>query len=249
MTIEIALQLYTLRSHTARNMLATLRTIAAMGYGAVELAGYEGISAREIRAVLDELGMRTIGAHINLESLAEHPQQVLSDMQILGCRYVVVPWIAPARRSTIAGVQRVAEEFNRYGAQLRNEGLSFAYHNHAYEFAPLETSSIWDQLIACTDPALVCFELDLYWAKYAGIEPLDLIEQHRARLPLLHFKDMAADHTRADVPIGTGIMPWKPILAACGDGQHWAIIEQDHPRNPLENVQSSLHSLQQIMGR
>jgi sugar phosphate isomerase/epimerase len=247
--IEIALQLYTVRSHTARNMLATLRTIAAMGYRAVELAGFGGTSAREIRHVLDELGMRAIGAHIELDRLSEHPQQVLSDMQILGCRYVVVPWVMPARRSNPADVQRLAEEFNRYGAQLRAEGIRLAYHNHAYEFAPLGPSNLWSQLLAATDPALVCFELDLYWARYAGVEPIDLIEQHRERLPLLHFKDMAADHTRADVPIGMGIMPWKQILSACGDGERWAIIEQDHPRNPLENVQFSLQSLRQIMGR
>lgn len=248
--LEIALQLYTVRSHTARNMLPTLRSLAAMGYRVVELAGYGNATPREIRTALDELGMHAIGAHVPLDSLAEHPQQILTDMQILGCRYVVIPWVPESKRSTITQVQNLAEEFNHFAMLLHDEGMEFAYHNHAFEFTRLGHTTIWNLLAEQTDPDLVRFELDIYWARYAGVEPLDLLEQHRERIPLLHLKDMTADHTRADVPIGLGTVPWKQLLIACNEGsERWLIIEQDHPRSALENVQTSLLNLQEMLLR
>jgi sugar phosphate isomerase/epimerase len=246
--IKTALQLYTVRSHTARNMLTTLRTLGAMGYRTIELSGYGNATPRDIRDQLDDLDMRALGAHIDLEHLRTHLQQVLSDMQTLGCRYVVVPWIAPQLRTSLVHVRHLAEDFNRFGAILAEEGLSLVYHNYVADFTPLEGSSLWHELLTNTDPALVCFELDIYWAKYAGVDPLELMEQYGERILLLHCKDMAADHVRADVPVGNGIIPWRQIFAACDPAlEYWAIVEQDHPRNALESVQTSLQYLQQLL--
>jgi sugar phosphate isomerase/epimerase len=246
--IEIALQLYTVRSHTARNMLPTLRTLATMGYRSFEFSGYGNATPRDIRAVLDELELRALGAHIDYEQLATHPQQLLREMHSLGCQYVVLAWLPQERRSTLNSARHLAEEFNRYGALFARENLTFVYHNYVTDFMPLHGSSVLHELITHTDPALVHFELDTYWAKYAGLEPVEFIEHYGERIPLLHCKDIAADHIRADVPVGTGIMPWRQLFAACDPAlQRWAVVEQDHPRNALESVQISLRNLQDLL--
>ena len=238
---HVAVQLYTLRDLTANDMLGTLRRLAAIGYRAVEFAGYGDATPTAIRATLDELGMRGIAAHIRLDQIEQNSAEVVEQMQALGCEYVVVPWIGEEHRGSVEQVRALAERLNRAGQRLAEQGLRLGYHNHQFEFEPLDGTSMWELLVAETDPALVDFELDIYWAAFAQRDPIALIEQHNARLPLLHLKDRAADDGR-DAPVGDGTLPWDRILAATQ--ARWQIVEQDHPRAPLDDVTRSLRYLQ-----
>jgi sugar phosphate isomerase/epimerase len=240
---QVAVQLYTLRDLTSKDMLGTLRQLAQGGYRAVELAGYGDATPHTIRATLDELGMRAVSAHIGLDHLAQHSDEVIQQMQALGCQYVVVPWVAEERRGSRAQVQALAEQLNQLGRLVAQQGLRLAYHNHQFEFAPLDGSTIWDLLLDGTDPALVDFELDLFWAAVANYDPVALLRHHGARLPLLHLKDRAAG-SGADAPVGAGVLPWQEILAAAD--ARWYIVEQDHPADPLADVIRSLDHLRSL---
>lgn len=246
-TEMIALQLYTVRAHTASDILGTLRQLAEMGYRAVEFAGYANSTPREIRAALDDYGLRAISAHVPFTGLEADPQQVLGDLQTLGCQFAVVPSLPKERRADAGGVGQVADTFNRWGELCRARGMRFGYHNHAFEFEPLGDSTLFEQLAAGTDPALVDLELDIFWAHHAGADPIDLIGRYGERMPLLHVKDMAPDAERSDAPVGEGILPWPRILAAgAAAGTQYYIVEQDHPKNPLEDVRTSLRNLEQM---
>jgi sugar phosphate isomerase/epimerase len=245
---NIALQLYTIRELTGTDMLGSLKQLAAQGYRAVEFAGYGGVPTSEIRALLDELGMRAIAAHIGLDDLTVRPQEVLSDLTTLGCTYAIVAYVAEDRRQTIQDVRNIGETFNRYGQLCRDAGLRFAYHNHAFEFAPLEGSTMYDILLETTDPELVAFELDIFWVNYSGTDHFPVINQLAGRIPLVHIKDLEAGKERQDAPVGEGIMPWSEILPACAAaGTEWYVIEQDHPRNPMRDVEVSLNNLAQLL--
>lgn len=246
---QIALQLYTVREHTATDMLGTLRQVAALGYHAVEFAGYGNATPQDIRTTLDECGMRAVSAHVALDPLQTDPARVFADLHTLGCAYVVVPAVSEAYRNDAAQVRKLADLLNTMGAQCRDEGLQLGYHNHAFEFSPLDGSSttMWEILTTNTDPALVALELDLYWAQFANVDPVPLIRQHSGRLPLLHVKDMAADDGRADLPVGDGVLPWPQIFdAGAAAGTQWYIVEQDNPRAALPDVERSLRNLQQM---
>jgi sugar phosphate isomerase/epimerase len=244
---QIALQLYTVREATKQAMLGTLRQIGAMGYPAVEFAGYGGVPTSEIRALLDSLGMKTAGVHVPLADLQSKPKQVFADLYTLGCEYAVVPWVGEEYRGSDAKVQQLASVLNDLGALCHAEGLQLAYHNHNFEFAAGEGPTMWDRLTAATDPNLVALELDIYWAAFAGADPLPLIDRYASRLALLHVKDMAADAARSDTPVGTGTMPWPEILAAgAAAGVKWYIVEQDHPRDVMADVEQSLRNLEQL---
>ena len=244
---QIALQLYTVRQHTGQDFVGTLRQVAEMGYRAVELAGLGGLPASEVRAALDELGLRAMGAHVPFARFESDLDGVVAEMQALGCEYAIVPSMPQDRRDDRGRALEAAELFNHWGERCRAAGLRFGYHNHAFEFAPLDGGTLFDLLVANTDPSLVALELDLFWAHDAGVDPVALLGQLGGRVPLVHVKDREAGDERADAPVGDGILPWDRLLeASAAAGAQWYIVEQDHPKNPLDDVRRSLQYLERM---
>ena len=244
---QISLQLYTLREHTARDMPGTLRSLAEIGYSAVEFAGYGGFSPLDLRPDLDGLGIRVSGAHVPYDSWESDPDAVLADMRALGCTNAIVPITPPELRQDADSISTLAGNFNRWGELCHSEGITFSYHNHDFEFAPLGGTTLWDRLIRETDPELVHLELDLYWAEYGGADPDAMLRELGDRISLVHLKDMAPDGTRADLPVGEGDMPWPKLLeTADAAGVDWYVVEQDNPRDALEDVRTSLRNLEQM---
>jgi sugar phosphate isomerase/epimerase len=244
-TDQIALQMYTVRDRTAQDFAGTLRQVAEMGYRAIELAGYGGLSAADLKSALDENGLRAMAAHVAYAQFVERAEAVCAELKGLGCDFAIVPALPQEYRTDETLLREAAANFNRWGAVARDAGLRFAYHNHAFEFAPLANGTPYDILVGETDPDLVKLELDLFWAQYGGVDPVALTRQLGARASLLHVKDMAAGEERADTPVGTGIMPWPELLAAGAEvGAEWYIVEQDHPKNSIDDVRTSLRNLE-----
>jgi sugar phosphate isomerase/epimerase len=247
-TDRIALQLYTVREHTSRDMLGTLARIADQGYRAVEFAGFGGVPVPDLRAALDDLNIRAVAAHIGVDDLQAQVGRVVGDLQALGCDYAVVPWLAEERRQNAGQIHELAAVLNRTGKLCREAGLGLAYHNHAFEFAPLDGTTIFDILLEETDPEFVAFELDVYWVRYAGVDPIAMLRRLSGRAPLVHIKDMAAGERREPAPVGEGIFEWREVLEACrAAGAEWYIVEQDNPIDPLAEVERSLHNLDKLM--
>jgi len=241
---QISLQLYTVRDETARDLPGTLRKISEIGYPAVEFAGYGGLALHDLKTILDDLGLRTSGVHVPLDSWETNPETVLADMHALGCTHAVLPSAPPDRRGEEASVAKLAEDLNCWGELCRQEGGTFSYHNHDFEFAPLGGTTMWDVLIRETDPGFVGLELDLYWIKYAGTDPETVLRAVGDLVSLVHLKDMAPDDTLSDLPVGEGTLPWTALVeAADAAGMEWFIVEQDNPRDALEVVKTSLQYL------
>jgi sugar phosphate isomerase/epimerase len=244
---EISLQLYTVREETARDMPGTLRKVSEIGYPAVEFAGYGGLSPQDLKAILDDLGLRASGVHVPFDSWQADPETVLDEMQALDCNHAVVPMVPGEHRRDEASVARLAEDLTRWGKMCRREGVTLSYHNHDFEFAPLGRTTMWDVLVRETDPAMVHLELDLYWIKYGGADPETVLRDVGDRVSLVHLKDMAPDDTLSDLPVGEGTLPWSSLLeAADAAGAHWYIAEQDNPRDALEDVKTSLQYLHRL---
>jgi sugar phosphate isomerase/epimerase len=244
---QIALQLYTVREETASDMPATLRRISEIGYPAVEFAGYGDLSTSDLKTIIDDLGLRASGAHVPFDSWETDPESVISDMHTLDCAHAILPMAPPGYRRDEAEVARLAESLNRWGELCCQGGVTFSYHSHDFEFAPLGGTTMWNVLVSETDPSLVHFELDLYWVRYGGADPEPLLRNLGDRIRLVHLKDMASDDTRSDLPVGEGIMPWTSLLeAADGASVEWYVAEQDNPRDALEDVRTSLQHLQDL---
>jgi len=244
-TLPIALQLYTVRDETARDFAGTLRQVAALGYRAVECAGYGNLSASELRALLAELGLRAPASHcLGIDMSEEKLAQELAFAQEIGCEYAVIPWIGPERIARTPFADLV-QRLETIGRSCQEAGLQLVYHNHDYSFQRLDNSRLLlDELLAACDPALLSLELDVYWAAFAGIDPLAYLRQHQGRVPLLHLKDMDAQRGMSEV--GDGSLDMAGIIATGEEsGTRWLIVEHDHPTMPsLESARRSLHNLQ-----
>jgi sugar phosphate isomerase/epimerase len=242
--LPIALQLYTVRDETVRDFAGTLRQVAALGYRAVECAGYGNLSAPELLALCKETGLRTPASHcLRLDMAEERLAHELAFALEIGCEYVVIPWIG-LDHCTQTPLAKLVQQLEAIGRSAREAGLQLIYHNHAYSFHCLNAPHLLlDELLTACDPALLGLELDVYWAAYAGIDPVAYIHRHQGRIPLLHLKDMDVEHGMSEV--GDGTLDMAAIIAAGEDsGVRWLVVEHDHPTIPsLESARRSLHNL------
>ena len=242
--IPIALQMYTLREQAAEDFVGTVRRVAEIGYAGVEFAGYGGLSAAEMKALLDELGLKPAGSHVSLQMLENELDSVIDYSLEIGNPYVVCSFLPPDRRQDEASLRATAESLNRIGAACKERGLRFCYHNHAFEFQTFDGKYALDILYETTDPELVRAEVDTYWVQFAGLDPAELIWRHSERVTLVHLKDMDPQD-RSFAEVGEGVLDWEAIFAASeAAGAEWYIVEQDRcKRPPLESVRLSLDNL------
>lgn len=242
---RIGVQLYTVRKALAQDFDGTLARLAQIGFREVEFAGYHGKPPAEVKAVLARHHLDAPASHVPLEELETGWGAASAAATEVGHRWLVVAWIDAARRKTLDDYKRVGESFTRIGTQARAAGLRFAYHNHAFEFAPLEGRVPYDVLLESTDPAVVEFELDLYWITDGGGDPLAYFRRWPGRFPLVHIKDKAADGKMVDV--GAGRIDWKAILRQRKQaGIRHCFVEHDEPPDPFASVAASYTYLKHL---
>lgn len=247
--LPIALQLYTVRDQCERDFAGTLRHVARIGYTAVELAGTYGLGARDLAGLLQDNGLQVVGSHTGLDQLEDNLQDVLDFNQTIGNKHVVCPWLGEDRRKSGDDWKRTAALFNTIGQACRERGITFCYHNHAFEFEQFDGRAGLDILFDEADPTLVHSELDTYWVAYGGQDPAEYARKLAGRVPLVHLKDMTeVEGQRTFAEVGEGIMDWPRIIAACQEaGALHYIVEQDTCRRPsLESVEISLNNLRRM---
>ena len=235
---RIGLQLYTVRDALAKAFEGTLARVAAIGYRQVEFAGYFNRSPQQVRAALKAVGLDAPSAHIPMADVRAHWPETLDAAHVIGHRYLVCPWIDEGDRKTLDGLKSVADEFNTAGEAAHAAGIQFAYHNHEWEFAPLEGQRPYDVLLERCDPKLVQFEMDLYWITHGGGDPLAYFKRDPGRFPRIHAKDM--DRQRQMVPVGRGGIDWVTIFRRQREaGIHYVFVEHDNPTDPFESIRES----------
>lgn len=243
----IGIQLYTVRALMARDVRGTLDALRQIGYEEVELAGLHGLAPSEWRSMLDELSLRAPASHVGLPDLRSRMARIFDETQTIGAQWIVCPWIDAANR-TPDGYRRLAREFNRIGRAAKDVGLSFAYHNHQFEFADLgEGQTGYDILLSRCDPALVSMELDLYWIAAGGRDPISYLKAHPGRFPMVHVKDRSADGQMVNV--GRGTIDFSAVIARAAKAgiRHW-FVEHDEPPAPLQDARDSFGALRRLLG-
>jgi sugar phosphate isomerase/epimerase len=245
---QIALQLYTVRGLMAVDLAGTLRAVAATGFRAVELAGLPETSPGQLAPLLDENGLRAVAAHQSVESLRKDAKAVADRLADLGCPRLIVPWMPEDDRRTADDVRRFAAELGGFAQTFAQNGIRVGYHNHSFEFAPLDGTTVWDVLLRELAPE-VEIELDVYWVGVGGRDVATEIQAAASRIRLLHMKDRAAGPEPHDAPAGEGILAFAAIIeAARAVGVEWYIVEQDEPREPLADVATALGYLESLAG-
>jgi len=245
---RIGIQLYTVRRDLQRDVEGTLARVAEIGFREVEFAGFPEGSGASLRAMLDRHGLTAPSGHVPFQAIRTYWDRTLDDAAAVGQRYVVVAFIGPAERRTLDDWKRVAALFNKAGEASRSRKIQFAYHNHDFEFTPIEGTIGYDVLLAETDPTLVQLEMDLYWITKGGKDPLDYFARYPGRFPLLHLKDMTPEPARGFADLGKGVIDFKRILRRAGQaGAKHFFYEQDvTPGPPFDSARAGYDYLKNL---
>jgi sugar phosphate isomerase/epimerase len=236
----LGLQLYSLREQFAKDVPGTLDKVKAFGFKNVELAGTYGLSVKEFKAQLDARGLKAISAHYSFDDFRTNLDGILRDAKTLGLQYVGCAWIPHDEPFDEKTCREAIAVFNKAGETLAKAGLKFFSHTHGYEFQPYGRGTLFDLMMAETNPKYVSFEMDVFWIVHARQDPVKLFEKYGKRWQLTHLKGMKEStptglltgHSDVsnDVPIGQGKIDFPPLLrAAKKAGVKWHFIEDESP--------------------
>ncbi len=245
--IPIALQLYSVREDCEKDFPNTLKAVAKMGYEGVDFAGYYGYEAKEIRKMLDDLGLKVAGAHIGLETLlGDEFKKTVEFHKIIDNKFLIAPGLAESRRNSKAAWLDTAKVFNGIAAKLKPEGMFTGYHNHSVEFTPMEGEMPWDLLFGNTVPEVV-MQIDTGNSLHGGADSVPYLEKYPGRALTVHLKAFAKDNDKA--LIGEDEVRWNDVFRLCettGKTQ-WYIVEQEsYAYPPLECVDKCLQNLKKM---
>jgi sugar phosphate isomerase/epimerase len=227
---QVGIQLYSVRDRSANDFLGTIREIGEIGYRNVELAGYYGHSAKEVRQALEAAGLNAPSAHVGLTvndaAIWDNLKQQVEYSLELGLKRFIVPAYPLAESPTLDDVYKMADTLEQAARIVTEAGLAFGYHNHAFEFKSVEGKLVIDHILERVPAELLFAEFDLGWVKVGGQDPAAYVRKYAGRVPVVHAKDFKEDGT--DTEIGKGTVDWDSALAACeSTGVEYVIIEQE----------------------
>lgn len=244
-TIPVAVQMYSLREESQKDFAGTLKKVAELGFDGVEFAGFGGLTAEEVKVLLDEYGLQAAASHVPLEELENNLAKVIEEQKIIGSKYVVCPYLMPNRRSEEDYLSLITL-LDEIGETCRQEGITLCYHNHDFELERLKDGRVaLEAIFNDTNPENVKTELDIYWLTKAGEKPVEWISRYNNRSPLVHLKDMTNDEEQFFAELGTGGVDLEAVLNIGEEtGVNWWVVEQDMSRRtPFESIEMSINYL------
>lgn len=249
MRIPVGLQLYSLRDDAKKDFVGVLKEVARMGYEGVEFAGYWGLGSRELKKILDDLGLKAAGSHVGFGELQNNLNGVLDYLSELGAKYVVCPGAPGEFGKTADGWKSFAAAMSEIGAKCKERGIQLGYHNHSWEFTTFDGKYALDIFFEAACPDCVVAEIDLGWALYAGVDPVAYMRKYSGRCPLVHVKDFTKERKQTEV--GTGALDLAGVVAAAPEvGVKWYLIEtEEYNMTPVESVKVGLQNLKAKLDR
>ena len=252
---NLGVQLYTVRDVILKNPASTLEAIQSIGYTEVE-ATYGNL--HQIWSGLKETSLQPVSVHLD-EALfikgGSALDATLQEVKGRGFKFVVMPYIPVEHRGGPDMFKKLADTLNRSGERAKSNGLRLCYHNHAFEYKPVDGKTGLELLMSNTQKDLVSLELDIFWASVGGHDPVEILKTYSGRIPLLHLKDKLRAFTKTQynetVPpetfkeIGSGSINIPAVLKAADNaGVEHYFVEQDHtPGDPIESLRKSFEYL------
>ncbi len=247
----LGLQMYTVRDDLGKDWAGTVRAVAKAGYTAIEGGPGRDMSPADYVKFCADLGMTTPASGGGLDGFEKDLAGTLKRAVACGSKYLMLGWLPPERRKSSADWKRLATGLNAWGRAAKDAGVVFQYHNHDFEFAPVDGTTGLEIILAETDPANVKIELDVGWVTSAGASPAALMRRlGKERLRVIHLKDTVLAPQKAWTEVGTGALDLAGVVAACRElGIEYAFIEQDTcARPPLESIALSYANARKAFG-
>lgn len=275
--LKVGIQLYSLRDEMKKDMDATLKRVAEIGYKYVEFAGFFDQKAEDVRAMLDKYGLTAISVHQGIDPYLREDGRALAEyLTVIGVKYSVVPWMNKEVFKDEVKYAEFVANMKKVGAMLKEYGITLCYHNHDFEFDKVGDKYILDRLYDDVSQDLLMTELDLCWVKYGGEDPVKYVNKYAKRSGIIHFKDFYAKGNKATVyalidengneikkeasqaenefkfmPLGKGIQDWAPIVDAVKESDvEYVIYEKDqwYDGDAFEDAKTSRDYLKNTFG-
>jgi sugar phosphate isomerase/epimerase len=284
--MKVGIQFFSVRESIVKDPIGTMKKVAGLGYkywetcevfNRPDLANNYGLlmPAKEGKKFIDNLGVKIIGTHIGRDQIDDdaYVNANLDYQAEVGCES---PGLAGDWYDDTEMVKRRCERYNTVGQMCRSRGMRFHYHSHFWEFQKFGNDYVMDLILKYTDPDLVCYELDTYWAMRGEADPIMLIDRYKDRLIMLHQKDFPIDakepismfaqkfdiHGKLDskcagssnpdsfIEIGTGIMDIQSIINAANKANvKYITLEQDRTKHDeLESIKISMENFRKYKG-
>ena len=254
-TKPIGLELYTVRQLFAKDPAGTLKQVAAVGYKEVEVG--PGVKPAELNQDLRAAGLIAPSGYFDSPKTVEDWKKTIEQARAYGLRYVVV---GDNPRLDADAWKRRADLYDQCGKLAQDAGMQFCYHAHFREFARVENTCGYDIMLTHCDAKILKLEMDVFWAVYAGIDPVSYFERYPGRFPLLHIKDLKKGYKGSTTedpsdqgpnpffPVGQGSIDWHRIFAhASQAGAQHIYVEQDRcDVPPLEAIKMSFNYLKNL---
>lgn len=261
---NIGIQLYTLRNQIKEDLAGTIKAVADAGYRQVEPYGFPDGTARELIKAARDNGMEANSSHFAWESVT-NPEKagvpefkaILDQAKEAGLSHLVIPYLHADNRKTLDDWRRLADRCNAAATAAKQAGIQLSYHNHAFEFQPLNDAGRtgFDVFTEFFAPEMQ-FEVDVFWVKVGGVEPVDLIGKLGGRISQLHLKDLKSGIALPEFgslppdafqELGDGIIPMEPIILAAAEANvAHCHVEQDQSPDPIASIGQSMDHLRAL---
>lgn len=231
----VSAQLYTLRDFlkTPDDIVKTMKRVKKIGYDAAQISGVGPIEATELAKIMNDAGVKPIGAHVALAAFREDVSKVIADCKDWGISYAAIPWLPRLDYKTLTDWKKLFREFERYAKLCAKEGITVQYHNHMFEFEKFGVKrgtggkTVLEMLYESTETLQA--ELDVGWIVRGGQDPIAWIKRVKGRMDQVHLKDWGVlDDKPVWRALGEGGIDWVPVIKACKTiGTTHFIVEQD----------------------
>ncbi len=253
---EIGLQLYSLRNEFKKDVPGTLAKIKEWKIKQIEGGGTYGLPVDEYKKLLQQNNLEMVSYGAGFDELEKNPQTVIDNAKAFGAKYIMCAWV-PHKEGEFSmdDIKKAINVFSAAGKLMYENGLKLCYHPHGYEFLPYEKGTMFDYMVKNTDPKYVNYEMDVFWVKHPGQDPVALLKKYPNRFLMLHLKDRepgtegnqnGCAPDESNVVLGKGDVGIAAIMKEAKKiGIKHYFIEDESPKS-VEQIPQSLDFLHKL---
>ena len=243
--MKLGAQLFSIRDRcdTPEKLKEAFSEIKKIGYSYVQASAICDIEGERLRSYVEEFDLPIGCTHRSFQEITEKTDECIAFHKAIGCNVIGLGWISEEYRGTYENLKKLHNALSEPLKKIKAAGLSFAYHNHAFEFDDVGGTTIYDYLIS--ELPELDFIHDVYWSTYAGKDPADYIKllAGAGRMSHIHFKDMKELPTGVICACGDGVIDFKKLYALCSDyGIKNIYVEQDNAPDSGDSIKEMARS-------
>lgn len=246
---RIGAQYYTIRDfcRTLEDFDASCKKVKEIGYKTVQLSGIGDFEGEDVKKILDKYDLIAVCTHRPPQNYLENIEKEIEFHKAIGCN-VAGLGAMPQFSASYEAIKEFGEQFTQVSEKLKEHGITFAYHNHSFEFEKIDGKYAFDAIIKSVKSDNFKLILDVYWLAYAGVNPAKFIREYSDKIACIHFKDLKIKENKpCYAEIGQGNLDWDEIISACNESEaEFALVEQDTcDGDPFESLKISYDFLKE----